>query len=332
MTRVSQAFSVGSVAVSLEGGYAALVHKLWSRFFVLGAEEKQAGEGVCVRLQLRTEPLPSASGHTVYQAKALLVTRTKTGFALSCGASQLHVTPGSADAPGFLADCFLAPDFGTYSPFEQREFFLLGLLMLLRPFGRYGLHACGLERHGTGLLLVGASGSGKTTTSLNLIRQGWRYLSDDAVLLMAQANNTVQAAAFRQGFSCTPETLKHVPKLTGSTEFGDPDGKRVVYLNATFGSFTPTCTPSLLVFPHLSAGEATSLRPLPAAQSLMRLCQQSAGIMTDTAVSQGQLMLLNTLVSQVRSFELRLGRDALENPGLIDALLSRTAEESLCAS
>ena len=311
-------FSLGGITVSVEGTGAAAVHTLLSQFFVLGVEEQREGGGV--RLQLQAIPLLEESGHAVYQAKALTVTRTETGFNLCCGASQLRITSGSA-----AAHCFLASDFGTYSPFEQREFFLLGLLMLLRPLGRYGLHACGLERYGTGLLLVGASGSGKTTTSLNLMRQGWRYLSDDAVLLTERADSTVQASAFRQGFSCTPETLEHFPELSSSSEFGDPGGKRVVYPD---GSFTSTCIPSLIVFPHLSAGE-TRLRPLTASQSLIRLCQQSAGIMTDTAVSQGQLKVLRTLVGQARSLELQLGQDALANPGLTDTLISQTIRQTL---
>ena len=317
-------FSLGGITVSVEGTGAAAVHTLLSRFFVLGTEAKQAVTKDGVRLHLYAAPLLEESGRAVYQAKALTVTRTETGFSLRCGASQLQVTPGSADAL-FSADCFLAPDFSRYSPFEQREFFLLGLLMLLRPLGRYGLHACGLERYGTGLLLVGASGSGKTTTSLNLMRRGWQYLSDDAVLLTEGADNTVRAEAFRQGFSCTPKTLEHFPELGGSSEFGDPDGKRVVYPN---GSFTSTCTPSLIVFPRLSEGE-TRLRPLTASQSLIRLCQQSAGIMTDTAVSQGQLRVLRTLVGQAQSFELHLGQDALANPDLTDTLVRQTIRQTL---
>ena len=45
----------------------------------------------------------------------------------------------------------------------QREFFLIGLLMLLHPLGLYGVHANGLSRHGRGCLVVGHSGRGKTT-------------------------------------------------------------------------------------------------------------------------------------------------------------------------
>jgi hypothetical protein len=324
-------FGLGGVSVQLGGAdraQLARLQNLLARLFVLGSPPQGGG----VRLQLSRSPTPERAGSTVYRARALTVARLGSTFDLSCGASQLRVTPGCAEAT-----CFLAPDFFDHSPFEQREFFLLALLMLLRPHGLYGLHACALEHRGfgndrgVGLLLAGASGSGKTTTSLELIRRGWRYLSDDAVLLRVLADASVQASAFRRGFSCTPETLARFPELTGNPEygdeFGDPDGKRVVDPPPSFGGAATTCTPSLLVFPVVTAASTTTLRPLSAVPCLVRLCQQSAGIMTDTAVSQRQLGLLKILANQARGFELRLGRDALADPGRIDALLSGALRE-----
>lgn len=335
----SKAFGLGGVSLRLEGPDGAQIGRAGALLPGLFALDTFPGRGTDrgagrsgVGLRFRTSLLPERSGRTVYRAGALVVTRAGDVFSLSCGLSQLHVTPGDAAA------CFLAPDFFDHSPFEQREFFLLALLMLLRPHGLYGLHACGLERSGVGLLIVGASGSGKTTTSLNLIREGWRYLSDDAVLLRVLTDGSVQASAFRRGFSCTPETLRHFPELTGDAdfapEFGDPDGKRVVYPGSAFGGFAPDCVPSLLVFPTVTAAGRTTLRLLPSAHSLIRLSQQSAGIMTDTAVSQRQLALLKTLTEQTRSFELHLGRDALVDPSRIDTLLSGAflEETSPCVS
>lgn len=321
-----RAFGPSSVSLRLGGADSAQLARigaLLSDLFALDAHTDQdMAEGTVqdsLGLGFRPSPLPERTGDTVYRAGALAVTRVGDTFQLSCGLSQLHVTPGSAEAP-----CFLTPDFFDHSPFEQREFFLLSLLMLLRPRGLYGLHACGLKRDSVGLLIAGASGSGKTTTSLGLIRRGWRYLSDDAVLLEALADGPVRAVALRRGFSCTPETLAHFPELTGDPEFGrfgDPDGKRVVYPGDAFGGFTPACVPTLVVFPTVTPSSHTTLHPLRAAHSLIRLSQQSAGIMTDTAVSQRQLGVLKALTEQARSFELRLGRDALLSPDRIDALL-----------
>lgn len=329
--RVTKTFRVGSVPVTLvseEPRKLERTYDLLAQLFVLGPASNQTG----VQLHFSASPLPERAGQTVYSAKALVVTANSGLFFLCCGRSQLYVNPERA-----TASCFLASDFLSYSPFEKREFFLLGLLMLLRPYGCYGLHACGLERSGVGVLLVGASGSGKTTTSLSLVQSGWQYLSDDAVLLTSLADDIVKATAFRRGFSCTPETLVRFPDLTGDSDFGDPDGKRVVHPGDTFGSFTTTCVPSLIVFPKVTAASQTTLRPLTAADSLIRLSQQSAGIMTDAAVSQRQLELLKNLTEQTQSFELLLGPDALNDPSRIDTLvrsvvLGPDKETSPCAS
>jgi len=328
-----RAFGLANVSLRLGGADSAQLARagaLLSDLFALDAHTDQDMDKGTVQdsvgLRFRPSPFPESAGDEIYRAGALAVTRVSDTFHLRCGLSQLHVTPGAAKA-----SCFLAPDFFDHSPFEQREFFLLSLLMLLRPRGLYGLHACGLEHSGlgndrrVGLLIAGASGSGKTTTSLNLIRRGWRYLSDDAVLLETLTGGPVRAVALRRGFSCTPETLAHFPELTGDAEFGsfgDPDGKRVVYPGDAFGDFTPVCVPTLVVFPTVTAASRTTLHPLKAAHSLIRLSQQSAGIMTDTAVSQRQLGVLKALTDQARSFELRLGGDALLSPDRIDTLLS----------
>jgi len=321
--RAEKNLSVAGVTLTLTSEETALLERAYAHLSELVAFVPASESG---RARLRLEPrrLPDLPGETIYQASALVVKRVGEGFSLRCGAAQLQLR---SNGNVLSAHCFLADDFGQHSAYEQREFFLLGLLMLLRPQGCYGLHACGLERHGAGLLLVGASGSGKTTTSLQLIDQGWRYLSDDAVLLRQEASGDVRAHAFRRGFSCTAETLAYFPGLAGASEFGDPGGKRVVYLeSAAPGSspFTPHCTPSSIVFPTLAGTASTRLRPLSNAQSLLRLCQQSAGIMTDVAVSQGQLTSLTALTLQARSFELLLGQDALEQPDLAHTLITQT--------
>jgi hypothetical protein len=45
------------------------------------------------------------------------------------------------------------------------------------------LHGGAVARHGTAVLLVGHSGSGKTTLTLELVRRGWGFLSDDFAVL-----------------------------------------------------------------------------------------------------------------------------------------------------
>src|SRR5438093_12292798 len=100
-------------------------------------------------------------------------------FYLTDGSSVFHLRPPRGEAYARLA-----PLFDDKPPLAQSNFWCFGLLKLLRLLGVYSLHAAALANaDGAGLLLVGASGSGKSTLAIGLIRQGWKYLSDDAVLL-----------------------------------------------------------------------------------------------------------------------------------------------------
>src|ERR1043165_4754792 len=55
----------------------------------------------------------------------------------------------------------------------------------LRRFGLFELHSGGVvvPETGDGVLIVGASGTGKSTLTLQLAKAGWGYLSDDELLL-----------------------------------------------------------------------------------------------------------------------------------------------------
>ncbi len=64
-------------------------------------------------------------------------------------------------------------------------------MVALRRCGLFELHAAGVvePETGGGFLVVGPSGSGKSTLATQLASAGWRYLSDDALLLRAVARD-----------------------------------------------------------------------------------------------------------------------------------------------
>lgn len=84
-------------------------------------------------------------------------------------------------------------------PLSEYNFFLIGLIHLLSPWGFYDLHAVALVRDGIGYLFLGESGSGKSSTAISLVRQGWRYVSDDALLFRPSADG-IEVLAFRKHF------------------------------------------------------------------------------------------------------------------------------------
>ncbi len=126
-------------------------------------------------------------------------------FYLTDRFSVFHLRPTKGEGYARLALSFFAKP-----PLVQGNFWCFGLLKLLRPLGIYNLHAAGLaSRDGGGILLVGASGSGKSTLAIGLIRQGWRYLSDDAVLLR-QGSQGVGSPGLPQEFLHRRGTIRRL--------------------------------------------------------------------------------------------------------------------------
>src|SRR5690606_18578920 len=53
------------------------------------------------------------------------------------------------------------------------------------------VHAGAMAKDGTGVLITGQSGSGKSTSCLNLLRAGYDYLGDDYVWIELSEQTTV---------------------------------------------------------------------------------------------------------------------------------------------
>src|SRR5690349_18602544 len=90
----------------------------------------------------------------------------------------------------------------------------------LRRFGLFELHAAGVVAPDTrdGVLIVGPSGSGKSTLTLELVKSGWGYLSDDELLLNV-AGEEVEARGFRSFFALAPASAASVGPSRFKTSF-----------------------------------------------------------------------------------------------------------------
>lgn len=268
----------------------------------------------------------------IYQSHDLSVWQSQTGFRLWCGDTTLCVEPATGEAVGWLA-----PSFWSCCPRDQRDFFLISLLMLCHRQQCYGLHANGLSDNPSdnqastehGYLLVGNSGSGKTTLAMSLVRQGWRYLGDD-VILLSQGASGIQAYALRRDFACTPTTLAHI--FTHTTPAPDtivtdnPMAKQIIpEIAFQPAHFQPVIWPKIIYFTQLAQQPQSQLRPIPQTQSLISLAQQSAGIMTDRRLAEQQMAFLKQLTSQARIYELCIGFDVFTDPTAVASLLQRGA-------
>jgi len=209
-------------------------------------------------------------------------------------------------------------------PLSKYNFFLIGLIHLLAPLGFYDLHAAGLIRDGIGYLFLGESGSGKSSTALSLVRQGWHYVSDDALLVRPSADG-IEVLSFRKHFYLDP-VLSHLfpeiaPHLKGSA-MGDHT-KRFLDVEAVYpGRFRPSCIPKVLIYTQIVPQPVSKLIPIDKTTALIKLMRQSASLFFKRQAVNVHLEAIKRLVSQSYSYELLAGRDLYEKPEKVTEILS----------
>ncbi|NOT61347.1 MAG: hypothetical protein HOP19_14105 [Acidobacteria bacterium] len=191
----------------------------------------------------------------------------------------------------------------------------------LRRAQRYELHCAALTApvDGAGVLFIGDSGSGKSTLTMRLAAQGWRYLTDDSVLLRDKADG-LRVVPLRRKFGLTPQTLQ----ACGVAETGLPssDDKRFIEPANLFPArHAVQLAPRHLVFPTLTHAAKSRLAPLTQAAAMMRLLRQSPWACFDPLTGRAHLQCLTQLAQSARSWELQAGRDLLEVPEAAAVLL-----------
>ena len=240
-------------------------------------------------------------------------------FFLTDGSSVFHLRPRNGEA-----DARIAPSFFSKPKLAQANFWCFGLLKLLRPLGIYSLHAAGLvTKDGEGLLLVAPSGCGKSTLAIGLIREGWKYLSDDAVLLR-QRSVGVEAIACRRSFYIDTVRSADYCDLGLGQEEPDSNGgrRRRLGINESYPRhYLPRCLPRVLIFPRIKRQDQSTLTPVDSVRALGVLLSQSAPQLFDRSTMSGHLELLKKLLQQTETYELNAGTDLYHHPAkLIDFL------------
>jgi hypothetical protein len=242
-------------------------------------------------------------------------------FFLTDRSSVFHLEPQAA-----RAHAWIAADFFQKPSRTQANFWCFGLMKLLRPLRLYSLHAAALASDdGQGLLLVGPSGSGKSTLAIGLIRAGWRYLSDDAVLLR-NACDRVEATACRKSFYI--DAVRSADYADCGLDEREPDSsgaERIrLRLHETYGGqHAAQCVPRAVVFPRITGLPRSALRPIARLDALRLLLAQSAPQLFDLRTMPSHLGTLKKLLDQVDTFELDAGGDLYREPAKLVELLSK---------
>lgn len=204
----------------------------------------------------------------------------------------------------------------TMDPGGMEVFTLLTIssALLLGRMGYALLHAAApIDTYGRAWLLIGDTHAGKSTTTLNLIRAGHRYLSDDHVVVRA---DTEGGALRVEGW---PRTF-HVD---AGWEGGQVTGERVDFDSAVLPPDRRVREAPLggLLFPRVVPTATTEIAPLTAATALAQLVRQSPWFVADRAIAPQILGLLQRVAS-LPACRLTLGLDSYASPETLSAALA----------
>ena len=187
--------------------------------------------------------------------------------------------------------------------------FTIPLAELLKRHGLYMAHAAGLSLAGQGLLLAGASGAGKTTLTIALLRAGFGFLGDDTLFLCPRAQG-LRALAFPDELDVTTHTASFFPELQALAHVPRPGSRpKQSWSPARVYKAVPTweCAPAVLVFPQAARADESLLTPMPKDAAFLELIGNV--VRTDAPSAQAHLGALAALVQQCRCLRLHTGRD-----------------------
>lgn len=206
--------------------------------------------------------------------------------------------------------------------------FSYGLQAALRRAGVYDVHAAGVlePQTGAGALFVGASGSGKTTLTLKLTERGWRYLSDDMIVLR-ETPCGLEAAGLRRLFSVAAPSLAgsqllRLDEALGPPVASDPNKRRLDPEIVFPAGRARSARPRVLFFPQITDAAETVIKALPARTAMQQLVRFCPWATYDTQSAPDYLRVLARLANQCRAYELRAGRDLLREPATAAQLLA----------
>ena len=173
------------------------------------------------------------------------------------------------------------------------------------------VHAGLVAQGDDGVLLGGAGGSGKSTTSLLCARAGFSYLADDYVGLPAPANGEQTAYSLYSSVWLEEQHSTRFRSLSAHRMEGQQAGDIKLPFavdEAVPGCMAISCTVRAVMLPRVTHLPATQLRPATPAEALLRLAPSSV-LQLPFNQPGPALDRIASLLRHVPSFWLDLGTD-----------------------
>lgn len=185
------------------------------------------------------------------------------------------------------------------------------------------MHAAAVGSGGKGVLIVGRSGSGKSTFSVSCLMEGLDFVSDDYVLL--SRTGPVEAMPLYTNIAVNPDMYERMPpseRLSAPAYADWWNGKLHFHLDRK--EFCPSLEIRAIVMPRVTGGEepAIALSPLGAAMTqLIHSSLEQLERYRDTQLVRQMAARLGHLPV----YEMQMSTDLTKNP----AFLRRFIEKEL---
>lgn len=300
---------VGPVAVELAGDPVA-VARVASCF---ATDASSARPARVVRLVARSgEPLPPAE--PVMHQPGVIVGR-ESGGALRITARGVSAELGDEVCLRIASDA---------SPAAVEAVFLAVWPLVLPRHGLVHVHGAAVrDPEGAGWLLAGAGGSGKSTSTLALVRSGWSFAADDSVFTEQGARGELVAHGWREPVRLSPRSANALGVALGNPATMHKSAAR---LDAELEARRcESVSIDRVLIPEL--GPRTALERLPPAEALFHVTRASGWIVALPERAPSYLARLAAIAAHP-IFRLVLGPELLEHPGQLARHL-RLASEAL---
>ena len=323
---MQQCYDVHSVPVRVQWSDAVLgaILETILQYFGLEASASTAPRGAAVTLRFITDVSPPGVPPGIVEAAqfdaGLKAWRDEDHLFLGDGASLAVLDPAAGTGAAYVRP--LLKTAGAARRRTLTGLLVLSLFMLLRPRQLYPLHAAALAHAGTGVLLAAPSDSGKSTLAYGLVRAGWRFLSDDSVLLRP-GPAVVEALAFRRDFGLDPDAADLFPEIAGvhTSQLADAEKWCVPVETLYPAQAARRCVPRLLLLPHIVDAPRSRLVPVSKTDALLAALRQSALVTLEPRRATAHLDVVKRLVQQAPAYALHAGRDLKAEPSCLAALL-----------
>lgn len=190
------------------------------------------------------------------------------------------------------------------------------------------VHSGAVGRPGGGCIIVGKSGSGKSTTTLSTLGSDLLYAGDDYVGVSldesgAWAHSIYGCGKLETGHVARfPDLRINVRQERADTVRARRD-KAIFYVRDTYPAQVTTGFPlKAIVVPRIFPGETTALTPISVSAACKALIPST--MFEIHGAGQAALTMLIQVAQRVSTYELRLGADIEAIPHLLGEMLDRS--------